>query len=422
MSQRIVINPNDPVTCPDCSHEFPLVQGISHHLIERYEEEYDQKLSDEREALEARALRKAERHLTTRFEEQLGELGEKLEEAEADRDKAKGKLVKERDKAVLEAKQEAQEVLDELQIQLSEKDEKLEEFRKEELALRKAKQALDDDKRNLELSLQRQLEEQHQALRSEIGNEFQLREAELRKRIDDAHQANEDLKRKLEQGSQQLQGEVLELALEDILTQSFPIDSIEPVSKGVRGADVIQTVKLRSGASAGKIVWETKRAENWSNKWIPKLKDDQQSVGGEIGVLVSTAYPPNVDEPFTQIDGIWLVRPEFAKPLADALRAILIEAFRQKTASSGKNDKMEALYDYICSAQFAQKVRAVLDAYAAMRDDLDREKAAMQRLWKKREGQLERITVNVVGICGELQGLSAASLPHLDEIASIEVA
>ena len=122
---------------------------------------------------------------------------------------------------------------------------------------------------------------------------------------------------------------MLELELEEILTQAFPIDSIESVSKGVRGADVIQTVKLRSGASAGKIVWETKRAENWSNN-DSKLKDDQQSVGGEIVVLVSTACPSSVDEPFTQIDGIWLVRPEFAKPLADALRAILIECFARQ--------------------------------------------------------------------------------------------
>jgi hypothetical protein len=422
MSQRIVIDPNDPVTCPDCSHEFPLVQGISHHLIERYEEEYDQKLAEEREALEARAVRQAERQLSGRFEEQMGDLTEKLEEAQAEQAKVQSKLVKEKERAGRRAREEAAEELADLKQQLGEKDEKLEDFRKEELALRKAKQALDQEKRDLELTLQRQLEEQQSALRAELGTEFQLREAEFRKKIDDAQQANEDLKRKLEQGSQQLQGEVLELELEEVLSQAYPIDTVEPVSKGVRGADVIQTVKLRSGASAGKIVWETKRAENWSNKWVAKLKDDQQSVGGEIGVLVSTAYPANVDEPFTQIDGIWLVRPEFAKPLADALRAILIESFRQRTASSGKNEKMEALYDYICSPLFAQKVRAVLDAYAAMRDDLEREKSAMQRLWKKREGQLERITTNVVGICGELQGLSTSTLPHLDDIAPIEVA
>ena len=422
MSQRIVIDPNDPVTCPDCSHEFPLVQGISHHLIERYEEEYDQKLSEEREALEARAVRTAERQLSGRFEEQVDELTEKLEEAQAERVKTQDKLVKEKERAALHAREESAGELADLTQQLGEKDKKLEDFRKEELALRKAKQALDQEKRDLELTLQRQLEEQQSALRAEMGSEFQLREAELRKKIEDAQGANEDLKRKLEQGSQQLRGEVLELELEELLSQAYPIDTVEPVSKGVRGADVIQTVKLRSGASAGKIVWETKRAENWSNKWIPKLKDDQQSVGGEIGVLVSTAYPANVDEPFTQIDGVWLVRPEFARPLADALRAILIEAFRQRSASSGKNEKIEALYDYVCSAQFAQKIRAVLDAYAAMRDDLEREKMAMQRLWKKREGQLERITVNVVGVCGELQGLSTASLPHLDEVAPIEVA
>lgn len=422
MSQRIVLDPNDPVTCPDCSHEFPLVQGISHQLIERYEEEYDKKLSEERALLEARASRSAERKLASQFEDQLGELAEKLEEAESEREKIQLKLNKEKEKIAEQIKREAADELADLRKELGEKNEKLADFRKQELELRKAKKDLNQEKLDLELTLQRQLEEQQNALRADLANEFQLKEAELRKRIDDAHKANEDLKRKLEQGSQQLQGEVLELGLEGMLSQSHPIDRIDAVSKGVRGADIIQTVMMRSGAAAGKIVWETKRAENWSNKWIPKLKDDQQEAGGEIGVLVSTVFPASVEEPFTQIDGVWLVRPEFAVPLSAALRTTLIEASRQKVASSGKNEKIEALYDYICSPLFSQKVRAILDAYAVMREDLEKEKAAMQRLWKKREGQLERITSNVVGICGELQGLSTNALPLLDEIAPLELA
>ena len=422
MSQRIVMDPNDPVTCPDCSHEFPLVQGISNHLIERYEDEYEAKLSNEREELEARAAKKAEKKLTAEYEDKLGELSEKLEESQAEREGARKKLEKASEKAAARAKEEALEEIGLLRQELGEKDGKLKSFREIELQLRKEKQEVEEQKKEIELTVQRRLEGQKNSLRSEINQAFQLREAEFRKKIDDAQNANEELKRKLEQGSQQLQGEVLELELEQVLLHSFPIDKIEAVSKGARGADVIQTVTLRSGAAAGKIIWETKRAENWSNKWLPKLKDDQQAAGGEIGVLVSTVFPANVDEPFTQIDGVWLVRPEFANPLADALRAILIEAFRQKVASSGKNEKMEALYDYICSPLFAQKVRAVLDAYAAMRDDLEREKAAIQRLRKKREGQLERITTNVVGICGELQGLSTSTLPLLEDIAPIELA
>jgi hypothetical protein len=188
------------------------------------------------------------------------------------------------------------------------------------------------------------------------------------------------------------------------------------VKKGARGADVIQTVRLRSGAVCGRIVWETKRAENWSNAWVPKLKDDQQAAGGELAVLVSTAFPAGVDERMVMHEGVWLVRPDLVKALAEALRTVLIESQRQKAISTGKGESMEALYNYITSAQFAQKVRAVVDAYQQMRDDLDREKSAMQRLWKKREGQLERITSNMLGMCGELQGVSQEALPQLDDI------
>jgi hypothetical protein len=419
MSQRIVIDPNDPVTCPDCSHEFPLMQGISHHLIERYENEYEEKLSQERDELEARAIKKAERRLSSQFQEELKELTDQLEESHADRLRIEKKMTQSAEKAASHAKKEAAEELAELRQELTQKDDRIESFRKEELQLRREKVALEAEKKEVELTVQRRIDEQKNALRSEIHSEFQLREAEFRKKIDDAHSANEELRRKLEQGSQQLQGEVLELELEEVLSVAFPIDQVQAVSKGVRGADVVQTVMLRSGSTAGIIVWEAKRAENWSNKWSSKLKDDQHAIGAEIGVLVSTVFPAGLDEPFTQHDGIWLVRPEFARPLADALRAVLIESYRQKTASAGKSEKMEALYDYICSAQFAQKVRAVLDAHKSMRDDLESEKSAMQRLWKKREGQLERITLNVVGLCGELQGISTSTLPHLDEIARL---
>jgi hypothetical protein len=179
---------------------------------------------------------------------------------------------------------------------------------------------------------------------------------------------------------------------------------------------VIQTVRLRSGALCGRIIWETKRAENWSNAWVPKLKDDQQAAGGELAVLVSTAFPAGIGDPMVIYEGVWLVRPDLVRALAEALRTVLIESQRQKVISAGRGESMEAVYNYVTSAQFAQKVRAVVDAYQQMREDLDKEKSAMQRLWKKREAQLERVTSNMLGICGELQGVSAEALPQLDDI------
>ena len=185
---------------------------------------------------------------------------------------------------------------------------------------------------------------------------------------------------------------------------------------------MIQTVKLRSGSICGKIVWETKRAENWSNNWIPKLKEDLQRVNGDIAVLVSTVFPSQVNDSIIQYEGVWLVRPELVSGLSAALRTVLIESQRQKTVSAGKGEQMEALFDYITSNQFAQRIRAVVENYETMQADLEKEKAAMQRLWKKRETQIGRISDQMLSVCGELQGLSSASAPMLEDIAGLEFA
>jgi DNA repair exonuclease SbcCD ATPase subunit len=179
MSQRIVIDPNDPVTCPGCSHEFPLVQGISNHLIERYEDEYEAKLSSEREELEARAAKKAEKKLAAQFEDKLSEMNEELEESKAEREGARKKFEKVTEKAAAKAKEDALEEIEVLRQELGEKDGKLKTYRETELQLRKEKQAIEEQKKEIELTVQRRLEEQQSALRSEINHEFQLREAEF---------------------------------------------------------------------------------------------------------------------------------------------------------------------------------------------------------------------------------------------------
>jgi hypothetical protein len=265
------------------------------------------------------------------------------------------------------------------------------------------------------------LDKERLQLEQKINANFSLKEAELKKKITDAQKANDELTRKLEQGSQQLQGEVLELELESLLGQSYPFDDIDPVKKGARCADVIQRVKLRSGALCGTIVWETKRAENWSNNWIPKLKEDMQREAGDIAVLVSTVFPANLDESIIQHEGVWLVRPEVVSGLSAALRTVLIESQRQKSVSVGKNEQMEAMFDYVTSNQFAQRIRAVVENYESMRSDLEKEKAAMQRLWKKREMQIGRISDQMLSVCGELQGVSSNAMTMLDNIANLEL-
>ena len=420
VSQKIILNGEDTVSCPHCEQQFPLREGLSHHLIEQYEQEYDEMLSKEKIALEERVSQEQKRKIAKVHESELATLKAQLEETKQAEKTFKKQSEVASKKAAEQVRVETSFELKLLQDEMAVKDKRLTKFRNEELLLRKEKKLVEQQKAELSLDVERKLDIERTLIKKKSSEEFSLKEAELKKKISDAQKANEELTRKLEQGSQQLQGEVLELELESLLGQSYPFDDIEPVKKGIRGADVIQHVKLRSGAICGTIVWETKRAENWSNNWIPKLKEDMQRESGDISVLVSTVFPANVDEVIIQYEGVWLVRPDVVSGISAALRTVLIESQRQKSVSVGKNEQMEALFDYVTSNQFAQRIRAVVENYELMRIDLEKEKAAMQRIWKKREMQIGRISDQMLSVCGELQGVSSYSMPMLDNIAGLD--
>ena len=418
MEKRIILNADELITCPKCSHEFPLHAGITQQMIERYEHEYDQVLAGERKALETRLAHEAARAAAKSYETKIEALQGKLNDQAEVSERLKAQVKDAARLAAEAARADAQQQLLEMREALSGKEKKLAEYQEQERRLRQQKRELEDAQKEFDIRLERQLEAERAGLETRIAEGFQQKEAKLLKQIADAQKANAELQRKLEQGSQQLQGEVLELELEDFLKSAFPFDEVSPVPKGMHGADVLQTVTTRAGAPCGRIIWETKNTRNWANSWVQKLKDDQQSAGAEIAVLVSTAFPGNGREAFLHHEGIWLVRPNTIEPVAQALRTILIESQKQKVINEGRNEKAEALYDYLCSPQFAQKIRGVIEAYDAMKADLEAEKKAMARLWKKREGQLERITSNIIGMAGELQGISQESLTQLDAVAA----
>jgi hypothetical protein len=275
----------------------------------------------------------------------------------------------------------------------------------------------------MELDVARKLDEERVRIRDEIGRKESERigliEAEYRKKIEDAQKANEDLRRKLEQGSQQLQGEVLELELEQTLINAFRHDQIDEVKKGQRGADAIQIVRTPAGLECGRIIWEAKRAENWSDKWLQKLKDDRQEAHADIAVLVTTAMPKNFAHPFGQIGDVWVAPPHLVQPLAEALRVVLLESNRLKQINSGRNEKMEALYNYLASPAFAQRIGTMMDSFVAMKGDLEAEKRAMQKIWSKRETQLSRVTLSMSSVVGELQAIAQDSLPQLEAIEGL---
>lgn len=424
MTKNIIIAADEDITCPKCAHHFPLSESIARQTIERYESEFEAAFSAQKKELEASIEKEAERKASKQFAEQIALLQEQLQDSKIAEEDTKKLIVKVQVEANVKAQAEFEDEKKALSEELLEKDGKLNEFRTQELEMRKQMRLLDERQANMEIELQRKLEDERTKMVDQIGASeaarFSFKEAEYKKKIEDALKANEDLTRKLNQGSQQLQGEVLELELEHILSTFFLHDKIDEVKKGQRGADVLQTVMTQQGQACGKIIWEAKRAENWPDKWLHKLKDDQQEAHADIAVLVTTVMPKGVDELIVRLGDVWVVSPHVIKPVAEMLRVVLLEANKLKMVNTGRNEKMELLYNYLFSAQFSQKIRTMLEAFEAMRSDLEAEKRSMQRIWAKRQTQIERVTISMTTIVGELQGIAHEALPQLENIEMLE--
>jgi len=329
MTKKIMIALEQNVACPKCSHTFPLAQGITQQTIEHYESELDEIVSKQRKELEDRLGREAERRISAQFEERLQVLAEQLQGQKEAAEAAKKQIADARAETRKGVMEEFELQRRSLQSELDEKAAKIKVFQEQELTLRAEKKALEESRQAMDLELQRKLDEErkklHEQIQSSEADKFRLKEAELRKQLEDARLANDELTRKLDKGSQQLQGEVLELEVEHTLVAAFRHDRIEEVKKGQRGADVIQTVCTPTGQACGKIIWEAKRAEHWSDRWLQKLKDDQQEAGAELAVLVTTAMPRGMQDTFTMVGDIWVISPGVVRPMAETLRVILLE-------------------------------------------------------------------------------------------------
>ena len=306
--------------------------------------------------------------------------------------------------------------LKDAQEQLAELSKKLGESQGQELTLRKKQRELEDREKSLELEAMRKVEIEKEKIAEEAKHQFEerhrLKDAEKDKKLADMTRQIDELKRKAEQGSQQAQGEILELEIEGILKSEFPFDSIEPVPKGVRGADAIQIVKTQAGNVCGRILWETKRTKIWSDSWLQKLKDDQQEAKADIAVLVSEALPKGLTH-FRVIGGIWVASISSSLSLALALRVVLIQVAREKQLQVGKNEKMELVYTYLTGPEFKNRIETIITSFIQMKNDLDTEKRAMKRLWDKREKQMQRVIYNIGGMHGDLEGIAGMTLPSI---------
>ncbi len=281
-----------------------------------------------------------------------------------------------------------------LQETLEQRDTKLAEAQKAQAELIRKQRELDDAKRELDLTVETRVQEGLDAVREQARKEaeegLRLKVQEKEQTIASMQRQIEELKRKAEQGSQQLQGEVVELELEGLLRTRFPQDSIEPVPKGEHGGDVLQRVIGPAGLTCGSILWESKRTKNWSDGWLPKLRDDQRAAKAEVAVIVSHALPKDV-ETFELIDGVWVTHPRATVPMAMVLRHSLIEVAMARKATEGQHTKMELVYEYLTGPRFRQRVQAIVEAFSSMQEDLDKEKKVITKQWAKREEQIERV-------------------------------
>lgn len=296
----------------------------------------------------------------------------------------------------------------ELQEQLSKNKKEIEEFRENELILRKKARELEEKEKNLELEKQRQIDEERKKIQekteTEVTEKFHLKDKEKDQLIESLKKSLDEAQRKASVGSQQLQGEVMELELAEILKREFPIDEMSEVGKGVRGADLIQVVKDQIGREAGKIIWESKRTKAFTGEWILKLKEDMREAKADISVIVSTVLPSGAKF-FTQKDGVYITQFDFVLQVALILRKSLLDIAQTKALSVGKNEKIESLYRYITSSEFAQRIDSMLETYSKMQQTLDKEKMVIQKIWAQREKEIERLKTNTLSMHGSLSGL-----------------
>lgn len=373
----------DVIICPQCRNEIPLTEAITQQIRDGLRKEFDADTKKLKENFERDLLKKTQ----------------KLEIVAAEKAKA---LV--------------QIDLDDLRKQISEKDEKLKEGYKKELEFRQKTRELEEREKQIELDILKRVDEERSKIKDDaiknFQDQFRLQLAEKESKILSLVSTVDELQRKIAQGSQQLQGEVLEIELEELLHNFFPSDVIEPVAKGVKGADILQKI-YHFGSYCGSIIWETKRAKVWHKDWILKLKSDQSEAKANIAVLYSTVFPKEM-ECFGLTEGVWITDYSSITGLATSLRINLIEIAREKVVSTGKNEKMELLYTYVNGPEFRQKVQGVADAITSMQDDLVKEKRAMEKIWAKREKQIQGVVLNTVRMVGDMQGIMGKSLQEIN--------
>ena len=393
------------IKCPKCGHQFPMEEAVSEEYkkalraeMQAYKEKKDTELAKKETEFAALATKK-EMEFSQRLQQEKLQLQQSLETS-----------LRTSIMADFEHKMRL------LEQNNKDNEEKLKLSRQKELAFLQKEQVLQTREAELEISVHRKLQEERSKLSEELRKleeqksaaketDYQLRLKELEKQLDDQKKLAEEMRRKAEQGSMQLQGEVQELALEAMLQAAFPFDLITEVGKGVRGADCIQTVRNSFGQECGKIIYECKRTSTFGGDWIEKLKADMRSMGADVAVIVTQAMPRDM-EGFGEKNGVWICQFTEARAMIALLRDGIIKVHSAAKSQQNRGDKMHLLYDYLTGNEFAEQWKAVREGFMSMKISIQRERDAMEKLWKAREKQLEKVLLNAAYIRGSIEGIA----------------
>lgn len=367
---------NDQIICPNCKSSIPLSEALSHQIQEKYQKFYKIRLAEETAKIETHLKSKLTERITADLEMKMKDKSNEAEE------------LKKQNKT----------------------------FQEQILELNRLVREIKTQKDQQGLEMEKNLRESEDKIRHEeqkkYESEFKLKLLEKDKKLDDAMKLVDEYKTKLEQGSQQLQGEVLELEMENTLKTNFPTDEIKPVPKGIRGADMVQNVKNSYGRECGSILWESKRTKTWSNDWLLKLKADQREMKADIAVLISKSLPEGVTS-FELVNGVWVGNYECISGLASVLRQVLLEVSQVKNANINRQNKMEVIYQYFTGLEFKQRLESMIESYSQLQLDLEKEKRFFSTKWAKQEKYIRSVFDNLSGMYGDMQSMIGKALPEV---------
>lgn len=413
---------NTKVKCPKCGTSIDVQDILAHQLEEEIKQKYQSQIAEEKKKYEDEQAKlnqaKIEFEKNKKLENDLFQ--ERLEkQLKEDKKEIESKLK-------LKLKEEQSEQFDALQKELNEKSEQIKELNRTKAEIEKLKREKSELKEIAEAESQKKLNEiliaEKEKIKKSEEDKNELRFKEMQKQLEDQKKLTEEMKRKQEQGSMQLQGEVQELAIEEWLASKFPLDTIEEIKKGARGGDCIQIVHSRTEQNCGTIYYESKRTKDFQPSWIEKFKADIRDRGANIGVLVTEVMPSDMDRMGLK-DGIWICNYEEFKGLCAVLREGILQVNNAIVTQENKGDKMDLLYDYLTSNTFRMQIEAIVEGFTQMKSDLDSEKRSMQRIWKQREKQIEKVVTNTIDMYGSIKGIAgnaiqsvkALELPEADD-------